>query len=104
MTHTPTPWSLYEVDDDSGPSGEIHIGEAAGPNVLAHVFNDVGRDRQWANARLIVKAVNCHAGLLAALEALLPLADWALLEQSPPDHDGILVDQARAAIVRAKED
>lgn len=51
-----------------------------------------------ANAHLIAAAPD----LLAALEALLPLADWALLEQSPPGADDPLVDQARAAILKAR--
>jgi hypothetical protein len=34
----------------------------------------------------------------AALSALLPLAEWALMQQSPPGCDQALVDRARAAL------
>ncbi len=40
--------------------------------------------------------------LLAALEGLLPLADWALFEQSPPCADQHLVDRANAAVAKAR--
>jgi hypothetical protein len=38
------------------------------------------------------------ARLKLALSALLPLAEWALMQQSPPGHDQALVDRARAVL------
>jgi hypothetical protein len=70
--HTPTPWRLLrqttmvrEISDDDGI---IQIAETAGT-------------RKDANAAMIVKAVNSHAALVKALQAVIDAAGDYL----PPD-------------------
>lgn len=86
MTHTPTPWTVDGVWIES-----------AG-DTIAEVWVD-------ANAAFIVRACNSHDELLAALKAIVGLANETI------DGAGIhytfdlrspLADAARAAIARAE--
>lgn len=69
--HTPTPWTL----GDSYGAGKGYA-ICAGPQVLARVVGfgyptGIGRHLQSdANAALIVRAVNAHAALVEAIEAV----------------------------------
>ena len=60
MKHTSTPWEIVSFDDR-----QIRIGDAR-VCVVKGSFQ-VGNDK--ANAKLIVKAVNEHAALVAVAEA-----------------------------------
>jgi hypothetical protein len=69
--HTKTPWAIHRYDR---PSGGIAI---SGPDTdkinafVATAFADLRSiEEAEANAAFIVRAVNCHAELVEALEAL----------------------------------
>lgn len=100
MSHTPGPWhspGLSEIHD------EQH-------RVIAECGTDdeIPGDECQANADFIVRAVNLHAELLAALEALLH--EYALAHDDEDKRGDPYLDfnsweeviQARAAIARAK--
>ena len=59
--HTPTPWAFdgYSITDESGKT-------------VSNVFESgaISVAEQCANARMIVRAVNAHADLVAALELI----------------------------------
>ena len=75
---TPGPW---QIDDVTALGREITI--YGPPGIGAHAICEIGahimrdrREEKQANARLIVRAVNCHADLVAALAPLAKIADW----------------------------
>lgn len=53
-----------------------------------------------ANAALIVRAVNCHEDLLAALQLILPMAH-GYARNNPVGNNAAFIEQARAAIAKA---
>jgi hypothetical protein len=73
-THTPTPWHIVSDGETAelivrAPSREIcHIQCASDENSPINALHA-------ANAVFIVKAVNSHDGLVAALERALPLLE-----------------------------
>lgn len=91
--HTPLPWNWNQVYRD--------VIEISGPHCAASISFDV-RDTEEckANAELIVRAVNSHAALVAALQTLINLHEGI-------DHGGNGIepsdwDQARAALALAE--
>ena len=74
---TPGPWyvvrssvnALHVCFDPGTPHAE-------GDEICALFGGDEVTPEMWANARLIVRAVNCHADLVAALAPLAKIADW----------------------------
>ena len=80
MTHTPTPWA---ADGDE-------LRDATGQ----HIAHAIGKDgatwaEQVANAALIVRAVNAHADLIAALLEMASMSESCECicgPESPPDH------------------
>ena len=96
--HTPTPWRL-----DTRWSRLI----VQGPNNedIASVFG-TRSDEGKACAAFIVRAVNCHEELVAALEVAEHCV-WALEEtQRAVGHDHICtkeLDQVRTALAHAKD-
>lgn len=93
--HTPTPWARNKSPSDTLRifSGHYQIGE---------VRNCNGCPQNEANADFIVRAVNAHSDLVAALEGVLPLAEAYADGKtgSHPDHEWIEV--ARAALAKAE--
>ena len=79
---TPTPWTIFK-------SG---IGEENGDGIASLWREGVERE---ANAALIVRAVNAHEGLIAALEGLIA----AHLRSYDPIHKEAIA-AARAALAR----
>lgn len=73
--HSPLPWSVFVRPYD----GSTMILSPEAGLFVANV-TDHGEMPAEANAALIVRAVNCHADLLAALKALrswcIPGMDW----------------------------
>ena len=63
--HTPTPWRVFTSKDGR----YLGVGEETGDGILANGYG-MWRDgdEAIANAALIVRAVNSHAELVAALE------------------------------------
>ncbi len=72
MEHTPIPWTIQEAS--KGPDRDYGI--MANGGVIAEVFEHGGSEYEIcvdaeANAAFIVRAVNNHAKLLKALEAVV---------------------------------
>lgn len=70
--HTPTPWHL-EIEK-IGRDESQRIAISRGATLIAHYETDFVEypetdEENAANAAFIVRAVNCHAELVAALEA-----------------------------------
>jgi len=63
--HTETPWTLSKIR--SGDK-EITIPEA----LISIDYDDVDHDEQKANAEFVLRCVNMHDELLAALKAIDP--------------------------------
>ncbi len=105
--HTLEPW---EVREGKYPDGDrclsiisCHPSESARP--IAQLGNNEGRDRQTADAWLIVTAVNALPDLLAACELLIDIIRKVpgvmdLLRRNAGLDDA--VKEARAAIAKAK--
>jgi len=66
--HSPLPWRFSTDDPMDGTIGQI---ESHDDWSVAAVFNDVRELPAKANAEFIVRAVNSHDALLAALKALI---------------------------------
>lgn len=88
--HTPTPW---HVD----PKRQFRIVAGDDWTVATTLTTDNLRDQWEENARYIVRCVNSHDDLLAALKAIL--ADGVHCDVVPHLHE-----KARAAIKRAEGD
>ncbi len=103
IMHTPTPWAVNSPPVSGWPASNgdyrINIIGADGRSV-GYVHRTRDPSTGGANASLIVKAVNCHAELLEALEALIKATKVALSDGYSPE--SALYD-ARAAITRARE-
>lgn len=97
MSHTPTPWEFKEKDDEGR---FVIIGERDGLDVtfVADTIGGLG-DAEKANAAFIVKAVNCHDELLAALVNLYALVRGECPSILENDHHDEMV---RAAIAKAE--
>lgn len=107
-------WRDTEPEELACPAcdiaSQLERAQGEGENLRARVAELERELAQWtlrcAEARSVAREweVKCgeleseNAKLRDALTALLPLADWALLEQSPPGADDALVDAARAAL------
>ena len=85
MKATPTPW---ETSVNEQEQWDV-CAEDAG-DMIADLANC---DNGEANATFIVRAVNNHAALVEALEAVIRVADRATVE----------FDMARAALANAKQ-
>lgn len=106
-THTATPWT---VEDERGTMRSL----SGGGRFLLRSKNDgsfgvfvgFGEDgvttdeEDAANAALIVRAVNCHADLLAALEVAEGWIDAHALYSDRDDQ--YVLDLVRAAIEKAQ--
>lgn len=110
--HTPTPWryglietdegrefSLYSIDPSTDPDGKL--ADYGGAILESGCMVAESDDEADANARLIVRAVNAHAGLVAACEAIMDYwRDTGFAECEPGCT--CIVDQLRAALDKAK--
>jgi hypothetical protein len=72
--HTPTPWRA----DESEPAGQVILSSTVAFGPGQKQLCNVGHLTCAANdAEFIVRAVNCHDDLVAALkEAIAELNDW----------------------------
>lgn len=103
-TITPPPWTVERLMGDErlyivrrrrkGEKYPLHGSAGAICQLPKSAFHN-----QPLNAALISAAPD----LLEALVALIPLAEWALHETSPPNIDAPLVDAAKAAVAKATE-
>lgn len=71
--HTPTPWVRSNLTEWCivGDGGERLVASTAGHQ--SNVFPDQVESENRANGDLILRAVNSHEELLAALKSILPL-------------------------------
>jgi hypothetical protein len=75
--HTPTPWKLEIFEKaENGIRGIISQHSKAGSfDQIFHLLDiredDIGTDEAKANAKFIVKAVNCHEELVKAINTAL---------------------------------
>ena len=108
---TPGPWVLssdtHKLGGRAGTYRQILDGDGMGANIIgfvgvAHPANFDINEQGEANARLIVRAVNCHDEMLAVLQAIVRAADG---RQVPGhlivDENSPLMGAAREAIARA---
>lgn len=84
MSTTPTPWSLHYMPGDTLPT----ICGGGGP--VAEPRWEVGDAEGMANARLIVRAVNAHDALVAALNRFVD--DFCECDRAP---DGRVLNECR---------
>lgn len=90
--HTPTPWVLRDHSEGAlWIEDEIGMAVASLPDWLP----EVGNPRK-ANAALIVRAVNHHAELVAALQAMVD----AYKDKCPDDEQPSMVRQALAVLAK----
>lgn len=102
--HTPLPWRIL---DNHPKRSCLYIQAEQSELMIDQVATLYGPDSTdgmtEANAALIVRAVNSHADLVAALEAIVAEIDGP---DRPYSTDSYLptqfVDQARAALAKAK--
>lgn len=91
---TPLPWAVWKLSPDSDPQERHIIITADGEQEITGIVD------QEADARHIVRCVNSHDNLLAALSDLIQqlegigIPDWHGAE-------GLCLEQARAAIAEA---
>ena len=107
-THTPTPWKATRPHPDPDTAAYLveifpATGGFDGPHssqAIAYLYCAKAGTTQAANAALIVRAVNNHAALIAALERCLPFVD-RISGMTGGDGD-LTARTARAAIATAK--
>lgn len=87
--HTPTPWRVT----DPGPNAVVRGADG----VIVAVRHRLPASAHQANVALIVRAVNGHDDLLAALKLFVET-----YEQLPSERATVAMANARAAIARAE--
>lgn len=107
--HTPTPWAIsFGFDPRMTGEREVYVAPASGVPVGIKISTPwvegawQGDPEAEANARFIVRAVNCHDELLAALEGDI---DWLdALSQMTIERDTVMVRilAHRALIAKAR--
>ncbi len=90
MSHTPLPWAKDYGNTKGHIKAVINKGEYKTPTVCRYDVRvtTISKDEQEANAEMIVKAVNCHAELVAVVKMLLPLAE---VMPHGVTHDGLVI-------------
>jgi hypothetical protein len=94
--HTPLPWGWMVEEQHFITSDDGRIANVLSPRYPGNASGEAFEEG-CANAELIVRAVNSHADLLAALEGLLADVDNPASDTEPESHM-----RARAAIAKAK--
>jgi len=90
--HTPTPWHLSIDEDTNEVIPDIFDGESEDAIHIAHCLSEAGNPTE--NAKFIVRAVNAHDELVAALEGLLDCT-----ESRPTNYNERVA--AKAALAKA---
>lgn len=93
--HTPTPWTLPKF---STSDKWIEIPEAG----IRIDYDDVDHDTQKANTEFVLRAVNSHDELLAALKLMVEVGS-EYYDMDMGDNGAPALDQARAAIANAEK-
>ena len=100
-TRTPGPWKviLDERDENIMTSHYAIVGNTNAPTVVARLPDGLGAwSEQHANASYIVRAVNAHADLVAALE----VAEATIERLNRHSSANGTLDVIRAALAAAK--
>ncbi len=110
-SHTPLPWftEILSKHDaaDYGSMPAVFAGKGAELRAVAKVFCRHGEkgcpsDDGFANAALIVRAVNNHAALVAFTEAVAPFLDDGTPDDCVSEWELGLRKQLRATLANAK--
>ena len=99
-THSPTPWETGDFAEIWSTT-EVDYPVARCASHISPTFGSPG-PREEANAALIVRAVNNHAALVAALEELLPEPTVAKNLSTAQRARNRRINAARAILQRAK--
>jgi hypothetical protein len=96
--HTPTPWSLNEQTVKSPPY-ELTVAFCGGAAGCSGTDGRIiTRQEAEANAALIVRAVNAHDDLVAALRNLISMADFFMTDAP----QRVAIEEAQAALAKAE--
>ena len=74
MSHTPTPWKVKYDEQIVGPKGNV-IASCLGYSKKAKDPAQQAQGAREDNAALIIRAVNAHEAMKAALKEVLPLVE-----------------------------
>lgn len=106
--HTPTPWQGCKNGDCQcgyifGDEGEVYVAQALNPKNIGPSGPDPYPTFECgqSNAKFIVRAVNCHDELLAALKEALAVCDSATMNDSDDPSD-VSSDQSALDKVRKR--
>ncbi len=101
--HTPTPWKVAETAPLVMDRGMFIrcVNEGHDHGAIACVNLGSRSEEVQANARLIVKAVNCHDDLIEALTGLLEVCPCK--NGCDPKDMTCATNAARAALAKAKK-
>lgn len=103
----PTPWRVSELNNDS--TGDPEILDAEGDAIVA-VYDTIDRNYARARASLIVRAVNSHESLVAALEETAGFVEWLteqrVMQFTLKPHQDLMdaLGRARSALALAKQE
>jgi hypothetical protein len=110
VAHTPTPWRVGHEGCIEGTQGDFSQGDLSFIPLASPWQEDAwdGHPQAVANARFIVRAVNSHDELVAALGSLIP-GNVSLSNERWPDSTVVPLEvtlgelrAARAALSRAR--
>lgn len=97
--HSPLPWRQHSGDGKTYASVRSHWGQCVA---------DCGSrsdNMAQANAELIVRAVNCHDELVAALKAVEPLVSFLhadYMQRNPNNSHAAEIEALRAVLAKAE--
>ena len=97
---TPRPWMHYDDTDAAGKTGRHEI--VATGKTVARIYRTAGSEvEDAANAALIVRAVNCHDELVAALRDIIAYVEGYAAGADSDDPVHVELPRYRAALAKA---
>lgn len=106
VDRTPTPWLMAPTGRKlQGQTQPFAIAETGTFNLIAALFGDVkgGEEVAKANAAFVVRCVNSHADLVAALRCFLADERFQVAVGGNPIAVDRMLEQARAALAKASQ-
>lgn len=101
--HTPTPWTFRpEAKDEDGEPAFFSIYDSRGREVANTAGGNFPTNIEKRNAEHIVRCVNAHDELVAALRDAIRVMDEGEEDQLPPDLYFQVFKNARAALAKVK--
>ena len=98
MEHTPTPWTVFNPDNDQHIGDYLEIYHES--ILIADVLRPGPVDAK-ANAAFIVKAVNSHEELLESLQSIVDRLEGAEEMERVLSAKWDAIDEAKTAIAKA---